>query len=175
MVAPAATVTDAGTVTMALLLVRRIADADAAAGPLKVTVPVDVVPPTMLVGLTTNEFRMGAVKDTVAICELVPYFAVTDTFALLATGVVVALKVAVVFPAAIVTDAGTTTDGAPLDRVTKMPPVGAGPLIVTVPVVPVPPSNVEGEKASVCTAGGLIVRAVFFEIPPAAALMVATT
>jgi len=134
---------------MALLLVSKMADDDALAGPLNVTVPVDVVPPTMLVGLTTTDFRTGAVRDTVAIWELAPYFAVTETLELLATGVVVALKVVVVFPAAMVTDAGTVTCGAPLDKVTKIPPVGAGPLIVTVPVVPFPPSKVEGEKASV--------------------------
>ena len=62
-----------------------------------------------------------------------------------ATGLVVAVNVAVVAPAATVTDAGTWAAAVLLEvNVTTAPPVGAGPLSVTVPVEEVPPGTVAG-------------------------------
>ena len=62
-----------------------------------------------------------------------------------ATGLVVAVNVAVVAPAATVTDAGTCAAAVLLElKLTTAPPVGAGPLSVTVPVEEVPPSTVPG-------------------------------
>ena len=64
------------------------------------------------------------------------------------TGFVVTLKVAVVAPAATVTLAGTMAADLSLASVITTPPAGAGPLIVTVPVDPVPPWTLVGLKAS---------------------------
>jgi hypothetical protein len=62
---------------------------------------------------------------------------VTDV--LEATGLVVAVKVAVVAPAGTVTVAGTWAAAVLLEvNVTAAPPVGAGPLSVTVPVEGLP-------------------------------------
>ena len=62
-----------------------------------------------------------------------------------ATGLVVAVNVAVVAPAATVTDAGTWAAAVLLEvKLITAPPVGAGPLNVTVPVEEVPPSTVPG-------------------------------
>ena len=56
-----------------------------------------------------------------------------------ATGLVVTPKVPVVAPAATVTVAGTTAAALSLANAITTPPIGAAPLIVTVPVDPVPP------------------------------------
>jgi hypothetical protein len=60
------------------------------------------------------------------------------------TAVVVTVKVAVVALAATVTLAGTVAAGLLLLSATTMPPGGAGPLSVTVPVDGLPPSTLVG-------------------------------
>ena len=57
LLAPAATVTLAGTVAAAVLsLIRETAAPPLGAGPLRVTVPVDGDPPVTLVGLSATEY-----------------------------------------------------------------------------------------------------------------------
>ena len=61
------------------------------------------------------------------------------------TAVVATVKVAVVPPAATITLVGTVaTVGRLLVKLTPMPPVGAGPLRVTVPVDAFPPATLAG-------------------------------
>jgi hypothetical protein len=65
--APTATVTVGGTVaTAVLLLVRATMMPPVGAGPLSVTVPVDGLPPTTLVGLSVTEDNVAAVTVSVA-------------------------------------------------------------------------------------------------------------
>ena len=66
----AATVTVAGTTcAAAVLLLDRVTTAPpAGAGPFKVTVPVEEVPPSTEVGLTVTELRTAAVTVKVAFC-----------------------------------------------------------------------------------------------------------
>jgi hypothetical protein len=59
LVAPAGTVTLAGTVTAALLLESVTCAPPAAAGPLRVTVPVAAAPPVTLAGLTFSAETTG--------------------------------------------------------------------------------------------------------------------
>ena len=67
-VAPAATVTLAGTLAaVVLLLVRMTAAPLDGAGPVKVTVPVDEVPPITDVGLSVTEVSAAAVTVRVAV------------------------------------------------------------------------------------------------------------
>ena len=67
-VAPAATVTLAGTRAAAVLLLVRVTTAPpAGAGPVKVTVPVDDVPPITEVGLRVTEVSAAAVTVKVAV------------------------------------------------------------------------------------------------------------
>jgi len=62
----------------------------------------------------------------------------------LATPVVVTVNVAVADPAETVTLAGVVAEVLVSESVTRMPPLGAGPLRVTVPVELVPPRTVVG-------------------------------
>jgi hypothetical protein len=72
---------------------------------------------------------------------------VTVTDAFVSTRTVVAEKVAVVAPAATVTDVGTWAAAVLLEvRETTAPPVGAGPLRVTVPVEGLPPTTEVGAR-----------------------------
>ena len=78
------------------------------------------------------------------------------------TALVLTAKVAVVAPAAMVTLASVmATAELSLDRLTTAPPVGAGPLNISVPVDDVPPVTPVGFKFrdETVTAGGLTVSA----------------
>ena len=67
-VAPAATVTLAGDCAAAVLLLVRVTTAPLdGAGPVKVTVPVDEVPPSTEVGLSLTEVSAAAVTVRVAV------------------------------------------------------------------------------------------------------------
>jgi len=74
-----------------------------------------------------------------------------------ATALVFTVKVALVAPAGTVTPDGTVaTVASLLDKETSAPPLGAGPLSVTVPVDEVPPVTLVGvrvREARVAAAG----------------------
>src|SRR5947208_15849314 len=75
------------------------------------------------------------------------------------TGLVLTVKVALVALPGTVTLAGTlATPGLLLDRLTTAPPLGAGPLSVTVPVEELPPVTLGGLRLSVESVGGAGVR-----------------
>jgi len=76
-----------------------------------------------------------------------------------ATAVVVIVNVAVVLPAGTATVAGTAAAELLSDRDTVVPPEGAAPFRVTVPVEELPPITVLGLKLKPLTEGGLIVKA----------------
>ncbi len=65
------------------------------------------------------------------------------------TAVVVTVKLALVAPAGTVTLAGTlATEALLLERAMTAPPLGAGPLSVSVPIEELPPVTVVGFKMS---------------------------
>lgn len=76
LMAPAGTVTLAGTLAAPLLLERRTCAPPAGAGPFSVTVPVeDCKPPTTLVGFNVNEETVGSgggMTVSVAVCVAPP-------------------------------------------------------------------------------------------------------
>ena len=85
---------------------------------------------------------------------------------LVATGLVVTVKVAVVALAATVTFAGTcAAAGLLLARATTAPPVAAGPLSVTVPVVEFPPFTDAGFRLREVTTGAVTVKLAFRVVP----------
>jgi hypothetical protein len=105
-VAPAGTVTLAGSDAAALLSDNVTTVPAEGAGPVKVTVPVEEVPPVTLEGLSVREVR--AERSTVKVAVLVVPLSTAEivTEVLADTGVVVIVNVAVVAPAATVTLAG---------------------------------------------------------------------
>ena len=85
------------------------------------------------------------------------------------TGVVLTVKVAVAAPLGTVALAETlATPGLSLDRDTSAPPLGAGPLSVTVPVEELPPVTLVGLTLSEASvgAGGVTVSEAVCVAPP---------
>jgi hypothetical protein len=124
---PAAIVTEAGTVSVELVLVRVTVAPPTGAAWVRVTVQVLEELGPRLAGLqATPETRAGATRLMAAVCELAPKVAVTVALWLLAMmAAAVALKFALVAPAATVTDAGTLSRLLVLASVTAEPPAGA--------------------------------------------------
>jgi hypothetical protein len=137
LVLPEGTVTLAGTVaTEVLPLVSVTTVPPVGAAPLNVTVPVEDVPEVTDVGLNvTDDTETGGATVSTALWLLPEAAAVMVTAVDVATVRVVTVKVVLVLPAGTVTLAGTVAAAVlPLVSVTTVPPVGAAPLNVTVPV-----------------------------------------
>src|SRR5882762_788775 len=157
MAVPAATVTLAGTVaTEVLLLERETTVPPPGAGPLRITFPVEGFPPLTLVGFSVSEVRVGpeeaagvTVSEAVCCWDTPAWDAEMITGVELATAMVVIWNVALAVPAATVTLAGTVAmDVLLLERETTVPPPGAGPLRVTLPVEGFPPVTLVGLSVS---------------------------
>jgi len=118
----------------------------------------------MEAGLSASPLTVAPVRASEPETVVVPVVPVTDADWLLPIAVVVAVKVAVVAPAATVTVAGTVTAALLELRVTTVPPVGAAPVIVTVPVELVPPATLAGLKLSALITGVVTVRTADAEV-----------
>jgi len=177
LVAPAGTETVAGTVAAEVLLdVRFTVRPPVGAALLIVTVPVELVPPVTVVGLTDTPVTVGAVTVRVAVLFDVPIEAVIVGVALAATATVLTVNVAVVAPAVTVTGVVTVATPVALDAsVTAIPPVGAGPLIVTVPVDWLPPTTDVGFRLSPLTVGASTVILPVLLWPPGSVAVMVTT
>jgi len=106
-VAPAATVTELGTVALVALDFRLTTTPPVGAAPVRVTVPVEDAPPTTDAGERLSLLSVGAAIASAAVAELVPELAVIVEEVEDATAAVETANVAVVFPDATVTLAGT--------------------------------------------------------------------
>jgi hypothetical protein len=144
LVAPAGTVTLAGTVTRAVLLLDSDTTAPpAGAGAPRITLPVDGVPPTTVLGLNSTLWSMGnnrrkSLKLSPAkVVEIV-------TVVVLVTALVVIGNVALICPAGTVTLAGMLAELESSESWITTPPLGAGALKVAVPVAGWPPITVSG-------------------------------
>jgi hypothetical protein len=148
LVAPAGTVTVLDTLARLELLRNCTTTPPAGAGPLRVTVPVAVLPPQTEVGLIVSDWSvtLGAgLTVRVAVREMPPAEAVIVTLVALETACVETVKFALVAPAGTVTVLGTVaTFVLLLLRFTTNPPDGAGAVRVTVPVLLLPPTTLVG-------------------------------
>ena len=154
---PAKIVTDAGTVALVLPLDKVTTRPPAGAGLLICTVPTDDFPEPTEDGDNDREVRVGAlivrVPEEVTAAN-VP-FIVADTFA--PTGTVLIGKVTDVCPEATTTDVGTVADETLEASATVAPPGPAGPVNVTVPAAPAPPTRDRGATVTVDKLGGITV------------------
>jgi hypothetical protein len=152
LVAAAGTTTLAGTWAAAVLeLVSVTVAPPLRAGPLNVTVPCELPPPTTLSGFSITSATVGVpcaiVKEAVDFVP--PKLAEMVELVGEATAVVVIVNLALVAAAGTTMLVGTcATAVLLLVKVTVAPPVGAGPLNVTVPCELVPPTTIVGLSVS---------------------------
>jgi len=172
-VEPPASVTDAGGFTAAVLLLIVTEMPLLGAGPDSVTVADVFLPPVMLVAASENAATDGGITVSPVVTPALLYDAVIFTGVEAATGTVVIGNVAVEAPAKTVTEVPTeATAGVSLERLTMIPPMGAGPFNLTVPVEFLPPVTLVGKNVSDCTTEGLTVSAAcFVEAPPVAVMV----
>jgi hypothetical protein len=134
-VEPAATVTEAGTVSAVLVLVSATAAPPVGAAAVNVTVHIpDAIGPK-LAGHANEEICTEEPRPIVTLWELPLYVAVMVEFRPLRMATVVALNVAEVAPAATVIEAGSVSTRLVLESVTIAPPLGAAFVKVTVQVL----------------------------------------
>ena len=153
-VAAAATVTEAGTVKLALELERPTLAPPVGAGWVRVTVQVLEEFGPRLLGLQDNaDTTTGAARLTVVFAELLLYVPVMVALELPVNTPVVTLKVAEEAAAATVTEAGTVKAESLFDNVTLAPPTGAFPLSLTVQVELLELPRLAGEQESELTVG----------------------
>jgi hypothetical protein len=166
-VLPAGTVTEAGTVAAAVLLLDKVTvvppvGADVA----NVTVPWEEAPPVTEIGLKLKELKATGAMVKAAVLEELPLVAVMVTEVEAETANVVTVNVAVVLPDATVTEAGTVAAaGLLLDKVTVIPPVGADAANVTVAWEEVPPVTEVGLKLKALKATGATVKVAVWDEP----------
>jgi hypothetical protein len=154
-VAPAATVTLAGTEALALFEERLTTKPPEGAALNRVTVPVDEVPPTTEFGDTDTPLRPAGLTDKDAVLTVLPCVAEIVTLVEVETEVVATVKVADVAPATTVTLDGTLAVELLEARPMTAPPAGAALYNVTVPVAEVPPSTDVGETDTPLKPSGL--------------------
>ena len=170
---PAGTVTDAGSVAFVLLEVRLTVMPPDGATPFKVTVPVDVSPPTTVLGFNDTLVTAGGLIVSVVVLVVLPVTPEMVAATELDTAVVEMVNVADVAPAATDTVAGTVAFVELDESETTIPPEPAGPVKVTVPVEDTPPMTVLGATEMLAIVGGLMVSVAVLVTPPAVAVMVA--
>ncbi len=183
LVAPAGTVTLDGTEATELLALDREMTAPPLGAALsRTTFPCELLPPVTVMGLSWNAEILAPVIEGSGLMVR-PANAKPQLYSaemLMAvwepTSEVLIGKVALVEPAGTVTVGGTVTEVSWADNDTTAPPVGAGPLRVTVPVVLLPPTTVLGLRVSAeavtSVLVGLSTMVVDWVCPPAEAEMV---
>jgi len=140
--------------------------------PVSVTVPVEELPPSTVVGASDRPLKVGGLTVSVVVLVVTPSVAEIVTGVELATGLVVTVKVADVLPARTVTLDGTVALPLFDDRLTTRPPEGAGANSVTSPVQEVPPRTVAGETETLLRPAEVIVSVAVFVVAPSVAEIV---
>jgi hypothetical protein len=172
LLAPAGIVTLTGACAAAVLLLCNVTTAPfAGAAPFRVTVPVELLPPTTELGLLVIEDNVAAVTVRVVVLVTAAYVAESVTEVVVATGLVVIVNVALLEPAGTVTLTGAcAADVLLLCSATLAPCGGAAPFKVTVPVELFPPITEVGVRVIEDKVAGLTVSVAVF-VTPNVALM----
>lgn len=164
--APAATVTETGSVAFVLLDLRVTTVPPVGAIELRVTVPADAAPPATDVGESETLASVSGVTARLAVAETDPNFAVIVDEADVATAVVVTVNVALFAPADTVIEVGTVAIELLELSVITAPPEGATPFKVIVPVDDAPPETDAGLRVTEVKVAGVIVRLAVAELDP---------
>jgi hypothetical protein len=164
---PAGMVTEEGTCAAEMLLLfSETAAPVGGAAPFSVNVPVELAPPVTVLGLRVSDVRDATVTVRELLLVLVPSVPEIETVTDDATPLVLIVNVALVEPAGINTVAGTcATDVLVLCKLTTIPPAGAAPLKVTVPVDGFPPTTEVGDLEREERLGALTTRLVVLVSP----------
>lgn len=144
-VIPAATVTEAGTLTCGLLLISTTVCA-VATGPVNETPAETLEPPTAVGGYTATPKSTAGWMESVADAELPAADAVSCAVAGDATGSVLMMKSFDRVPLATISDEGKVRPGFEELRVTATPPAPALALKVICPSQTAPPATVLGDS-----------------------------
>src|SRR2546422_147073 len=172
LVAPAGMVTLPGTAATPGLLLESVTNVPpAGAGPFSLTVPADDSMPLVAFSVrSVSDEGTEGITVSDAVCVTPPKDAEIVTEVVVPTGLVLTVKVAAVAPLGTVTLDGTVaTPGLLLERDTRAPPLGAGPLSVTEPVDEFPPVTLVGFSVSEERVGadeGVTVSEAVFVTPP---------
>jgi hypothetical protein len=142
---PAAIMTEEGTVATAALPFASVTTAPpAGAGPVRVTVAVEDVPPVSEAGAIVNDDRTGGVIVRDAVLATPPKLAVMVAVFAAPTACVVMVNDAVVCPTATLTPEGTWALAESLERVTNSAAVAGAVDMVTCAVAVLPPIRLAG-------------------------------
>ncbi len=153
-VCPAATVIEAGTVTLALPLVSATVRPPLGAASVKTTEQEEVPGAFTEVGVQFRALNCGTgLTVMVEVLLVPPAEAVTTDVVEVVTEPALAAKVLLVAPANTVTEAGTVNALSLLETLTAVPPIGAPCVRVAVQVAEVPGVSDVGLQASEDTAG----------------------
>jgi hypothetical protein len=125
---------------------------------LSVTFNLTTVPPEGDAGVNDTEATCNGATVTVVLLVVTPSVADTVTAVVLGAIPAVIVNVTVFEPAGTVTCAGRSSNDDELDSATTMPPAGAEPVRVTVPVPVRPLTIVVGLAETAESAGGVTVR-----------------
>lgn len=154
-VEPAEMATEVGTVALVLLEDKLTTVPPVGAGPLRVTVPVELRPPITAAGESATEEREGGLTESVAVRVTPASDAEIVAVAEVVTVTVEIVKEAEVCPLVTETDAGTVTPVVSEDRAIVTPLFGAATLSVMVPVAELPPATDVGAIVNVFGVGRL--------------------
>lgn len=170
-VLPAVTVTAVGGLAKALFEDNSITVPFAGAGPFRVTRPVALFPPTTELGETVSPVKTSDVIVRVALAEPDPTCAVIVALVGLGIADVAMVKVALTCKAGTMTVFGGAAAELFDARLTTIPPAGAVPFKVTVPVEEVPPTTDAGDNERLVGTGEVINKVADTETPSAVAVI----
>ncbi len=172
-VPPAGMATEPGTLATAPQL-RLTTTPPAGAGPVNLTVAVELFPAATDLGFSVNESKPGGVMVRFAIFETPFSVAIRVAVTCAETALVLMANDAEDLPPGMVTEDGTIASEVELESLKAIPPAGAEPLRVTNPVAGTAPATAPGLTPSETSTGGFTVSVALAMPAPPVAVIVTT-